>query len=388
MKVLGIETSCDETGAAILEKKGENIKVLSNVVASQVKLHEKYGGVFPALAKREHQRNLAPVLKEALKNSGLLMLNAEFQMPNKCQTAKCQNLEKILARDETFSKTTKSFLQKYKKPAVDAIAVTAGPGLEPCLWQGINFAKALGIWWNLPVIPINHIEGHLLASSIDGSALKFPLLSLIVSGGHTQLILAKNFGKYKIIGETRDDAAGECFDKTARILGLSYPGGPAISAAAAKNKDAGKTKYDIKLPRPMLYNNDYDFSFSGLKTAVLYDFKKRASKIKKSTAYIEAMSAEIQQAIIDILVKKTLRAGKDFHAKTIILGGGVAANQELRQQLKAKIGKCLPSVDFCVPPISFCLDNAAMIALAGFHHLGKKPQWQKIKANGNLRINE
>lgn len=138
----------------------------------------------------------------------------------------------------------------------------------------------------------------------------------------------------------------------------------------------------------MLYNNDYDFSFSGLKTAVLYDFKKRASKIKKSTAYIEAMSAEIQQAIIDILVKKTLRAGKDFHAKTIILGGGVAANQELRQQLKAKIGKCLPSVDFCVPPISFCLDNAAMIALAGFHHLGKKPQWQKIKANGNLRINE
>ncbi len=394
MKILGIETSCDETGIAILKKQGEKIEILSNVVASQVKLHQKYGGVFPALARREHQRNLAPVLKRALLKANLLKIqNPKRQITN----SKSETLEKILARDKAFFQITKKFLQRYKKPAVGAIAVTIGPGLEPCLWQGINFANALGLWWDLPIIPINHIEGHLLVnwlkpinknpeSQAPNPKKEFPLLALIVSGGHTQLILMKNFGKYKIIGETRDDAAGECFDKTARILGLGYPGGPAISVEAAKAKKMDTAKYNIKLPRPMFYSKDYDFSFSGLKTAVLYDFKKRSPQVKKSPQYISAMSAEIQQTIIDVLVKKTILATKDFHIKTIILGGGVAANQELRQQLKTKIEKYLPSADFHIPPISLCVDNGVMIALAGFYHLEENLIWQKIKANGNLKV--
>jgi len=397
MKILAIETSCDDTGIAILEAKG--IKnpafcILANVVSSQVKLHRKYGGVYPSLAKREHQKNLIPVLKKTLEESNFL--KSKVNPPAGGQSLKLKTLKEILEREEYLFKQLKNFLLKYEKPKVDVIAVTIGPGLEPCLWAGVNFAKALGFWWNLKIIPINHIEAHIMVNFIDQSQKSirrladksqklFPAISLVVSGGHTQLAVMKNFGEYRIIGETRDDAAGECFDKTARILGLGYPGGPVISTEASKLQTTNN-KLHIKLPRPMINSKDYDFSFSGLKTAVLYDFKTRSSKTKKSKKYIREMAKEIQQSAVDVLIKKTLRATKDFRAKSIILGGGVTANKELREQLSKKIEKELPNVIFLKPLIQFCTDNAAMVAASAYFKKNKVVNWKFIQANANLRI--
>ena len=341
---MAIDTSCDDTSIAVLEVKNKKFKVLSNIVSSQVKLHQKYGGVYPSLAKREHQKNLPLVLKKALR-----------QVPG-----------------------THLVRTRY-------IAVTVGPGLEPCLWQGINFAKKLAEKWGALIIPVNHIEAHLLINFIEQRP-KLPAIALIVSGGHTQLILVKDIGKYKIIGETRDDAAGECFDKTARILGLPYPGGPAIAAEANKLRIKDK-KSGIKLPKPMLYSKDYDFSFSGLKTAVLYAWKKQPKKIRKSKKYTRQMAKEIQQAIIDVLIKKTIRATKDFRAKTIILGGGVAANKELRKQLQKKIKKEIPNALFLIPNSNLCTDNALMIAITAYFHQKQATQkYYKIQAKANLRL--
>jgi len=222
-------------------------------------------------------------------------------------------------------------------------------------------------------------------SSIFDFQKLFPAICLVISGGHTQLILMKNIGKYKIIGETRDDAAGECFDKTARILGLDYPGGPAI-AAEAQNFKLQSLDFKIKLPRPMIHQKNYDFSFSGLKTAVLYNFKNQLPKIRKSKKYIQAMSAEIQQAIIDVLLKKTIKAAKKYKAKSIILGGGVAANKELRKQFERKIKKEIPNSKFQVPSPEFSTDNAVMIGIAGYFNIKKAKNWEKIKADANLKI--
>ena len=301
--------------------------------------------------------------------------------------------------------------------------------MEPCLWQGVNFAKTIAYLWDLPIIPTNHIEGHIIANWLKPISSKskiknqkskiqlkikklLPAICLVVSGGHTQLILMKDIGKYKIIGETRDDAAGECFDKTARILGIGYPGGPAIAKMATKYKmptvrplfahcshtahstqqdtkyKIQDTKYKIHLPRPMIYQKNYDFSFSGLKTAVLYDFKKQSSKVRKSKEYIKEMCSEIQQAVIDVLIYKTLKAVKDFKVKTIILGGGVAANEELRKQFNYQLKTINYKLKFLVPPKIFCTDNAAMIAVVAYFHWqkGETKNWEDIKTNANLRI--
>ncbi len=352
MKILAIETSCDDTCIAILKSEinGKNFEILSNIVSSQVKIHAKYGGVFPSLAKREHQKNLPMVLRKALRVA--------------------------------------------KNPKIDAIAVTVGPGLEPCLWTGINFAKELAEKMNLPIIPVNHIEAHILANflntryKIQNTKQLSPAICLVVSGGHTQLILMKGIGKYRILGETRDDAAGECFDKTARILGLGYPGGPIIAVKAAEfrilNIESG-----IKLPRPMLSTKDYDFSFSGLKTAVLYLVKNLRSEKKLTQKMVQEICFESQQSIIDVLIKKTMKAAKDFKAKTIILGGGVAANEELKRQLKQKIEKEIPRTKYLVPGTEYCTDNAVMTAITAFSHLIRKTKnWKKMIANANLRIDE
>jgi N6-L-threonylcarbamoyladenine synthase len=346
MRILAIETSCDDTCAALVEVNNSKFKILSNIVSSQVKLHAKYGGVYPSLAKREHQKNLPHIFKKAVQGK-------DFH----------------------------------------SIGVTIGPGLEPCLWQGINFTKEIAERYNKPLIPVNHIEAHILTNFIEKKLKNyFPAACLVVSGGHTQLILMRDIGKYKLIGETRDDAAGECFDKTARILGLGYPGGPIIATEALKTKSETSTfKIRIKLPRPMLYTKDYDFSFSGLKTAVLYEFKKQSPKIRGSKNYIRMMCAEIQQAIIDVLIHKTIKAAKSFKARSVILGGGVAANEELRRQFKEKIEKEIPNCGFYLPDPDFCTDNAVMTAIAAyFQKKRKKPfvkkNWQKIKANANLSI--
>ncbi|MDP2664995.1 MAG: tRNA (adenosine(37)-N6)-threonylcarbamoyltransferase complex transferase subunit TsaD [bacterium] len=352
MRILSIETSCDETAIAVVEAKGKKpaFLVLSHVVASQAKLHAKYGGVYPTLAKRQHQINLPLALSKAIKKAGS---------------------------------------QKTWRP-LDAIALTVGPGLDPCLWTGIEFAKSLAKQWDVPIIPVNHIEGHLIISLMENEESKFkmpnakttfPAIALIVSGGHTQLILVKGIGKYKILGETRDDAAGECFDKTARILGLGYPGGPVIAALAAKIQ-MPKSKLQIKLPRPMMHTKDYDFSFSGLKTAVLYDYQSRSLKVRKSKEYIRAMAQEIQQAVIDVLVAKTKRAAEDLEAKSIILGGGVAANTELRKQLAHKT-----RYPVLVAKKELCTDNGLMIALAGYFNRKKKTKkYGRIVSKPNLTI--
>ena len=343
MLILAIETSCDDTCAAVIKiKKNRKFEILSNVVSSQVKLHSKYGGVFPSLAKREHQKNLPVVVRKALKEA--------------------------------------------KNPKINLIAVTSGPGLEPCLWTGINFSKELSKKMKLPVVSINHIEAHILANIIDKkSKLLFPALCLVVSGGHTQIILMKSIGKYEILGETRDDAAGECFDKTARILGLGYPGGPIVAKKAAELKSK---KLKINLPRPMIHQKNYDFSFSGLKTAVLYEVKKRPLKIRKSKQYVQEMCAEIQQAIIDVLIRKTIIAARDYRVKSIILSGGVASNEELRKQFQSATSNQCSKIVLSLPPKNLCTDNAAMVAVAGYLNQQKKKHWKEIKANANLKIGE
>jgi N6-L-threonylcarbamoyladenine synthase len=388
MKILSIETSCDDTGIAILEvSEKRDFKVLGNVISSQIEIHKKYGGVFPAMAKREHQKNIIPVLTKALKESSLL--NTE-KSPNK---VKLEELKSIFEREPELFKKIVPFLKKYQKPDVDFISVTNGPGLEPCLWVGVNLAKALSYFWNIPVIPVNHIESHILVNYLSHKDIKFPAIALVVSGGHTQIILVEEsfdsaqdkILKYKILGETRDDAAGECFDKAARILGLEYPGGPIISKLA---EEALLSPTSQKLPRPMINTKDYDFSFSGLKTAVLYHHQKQKKSIQKNKQYIANMCAEIQQSIIDVLLKKTMQTAKDFNAKTIILGGGVSANHELKTQFLIRIKEEMPETEFLFPEIDHSTDNGLMTAITGYFHRTKKIGWKNIQADGNLRISD
>jgi N6-L-threonylcarbamoyladenine synthase len=435
MKILAIETSCDDTCVAIIEAKGKNLpdfNVLSNVVSSQIKVHQKYGGVYPSMAKREHQRNLTSVLERAIK----AVSNEQRIANNRSQTStwswksdfgekengrltsgegknrrlalnsRERVIEKILVREEYLSKALKRFFEKYSKPDIDAIAVTHGPGLDPCLWVGVNLAKALSYMWGITLVPVNHIEAHILVNWLmlarqtdtnqnKANKLKiknlFPAICLIVSGGHTQIILMQDIGKYKILGETRDDAAGECFDKTAKILGLSYPGGPIISKLAEKAKkfqDTRTRNAEINLPRPMLNQKNYDFSFSGLKTAVLYNFKSVSKPKRISKKYIGAMCSEIEQAILDVLIAKTIRASKEYKVRTIILGGGVASNKKLRQQLGRAIKKQLPQINYLKPAVKLCSDNAVMVGVAGYFGFlkGKTKNWKKIEAKPNLRI--
>ena len=342
--ILGIETSCDDTAIAILEIKKKKFKVLSNIVSSQSKIHAQYGGVYPLLAKREHKKNLPIVLEQALK--------------------------------------------KAKNPKLDLIAVTIGPGLEPCLWQGINFAKELAKNLDIPLIPVNHIEAHIFANFIKNQILKpeqiFPAICLIASGGHTQLILIKKWEEYEILGETLDDAAGECFDKTARILGLRYPGGPAIEAQASQYKSS-KLGCEIKLPRPMIHKKTYNFSFSGLKTAVLYHYQKQDKKTQKSKKYIKAMAKEVQNAIIDVLMERTFRAAQNYRVKSIILGGGVTANKELRKRFQKEAKKL--KLRLLLPDKKQATDNALMVAVAGYYNwLKQEKKKVPIEAKANLRL--
>ena len=350
MRILAIETSCDDTCVAILKARSKtwaSFKILSNLVSSQIEIHKKWGGVWPYLAKREHQKNLPLILEKAIKEAG--------------------------------------------KPKLDLISVTVGPGLEPCLWVGINFAKKISRKEKLPLVPVNHIEAHILANLIEKKSKAqiqnlIPAVCLVVSGGHTQLILMREWGEYKILGETRDDAAGECFDKTARILKLGYPGGPIIAKFAEEVKETDRKKFPVGLPRPMIDQKNYDFSFSGLKTAVLYNFKNQSDQTRKSKKYIRAMAFEIQQAIIDVLIQKTVRAAKNFKVKSVMLGGGVAANNELRKQFQKTCRK--NNFKFMVPDPKYCTDNAAMVAVTGYFRWLKKDHLSKkrIRADSNLRI--
>ncbi len=376
MRILGIETSCDETAVCLIEAAGDfgpsfEWETLGNALISQAKLHEQYGGVFPNLAKREHAKNLVPLLSRVVREDG----STSFE-----ETP----LRELLHREPELCEQLIPFLKTHAKPDIDTVAVTYGPGLEPALWVGINFAKALSLVWNVPIVAVNHMEGHIVMSMMEEKALaqfEFPVLSLLISGGHTELVLSKEFGKYEVVGQTRDDAAGEAFDKVARLLGLEYPGGPEISRLAVEARN-GNEKSEIKLPRPMMNEDNFDFSFSGLKTAVrrIVDGKELSEEEKKGIA------REFEDAVADVLVSKTLRAAEAFGVQTIVVGGGVSANAEIRRRLASELSTI--NCQLLVPPPELATDNAIMIALAGYFHAQKKEfaDPTTLAANGNLKL--
>lgn len=384
--ILAIETSCDETALALVEAKGglkkPRFQILKNIVSSQVAVHRPFGGVVPNLAKREHIKNLPIILKKIFSISG---------SPTSIN----------------YRNITKSDFQK-----IDLIAVTVGPGLEPALWTGINFAEELAQKLKKPLIGANHLEGHLYSNWLPQSyetksrKIEFPAIALIVSGGHTILLRMTSTTKWKKLGETLDDAAGEAFDKVAKMLGLPYPGGPEISKLAEKGNPSA-----VKFPRPLLnpknMKDKYNFSFSGLKTSVLYHLRNAQRDPKnpntselpenkrnnfgtfESNSGISGrmradIAASFQQAVIDVLTRKTIRAAQEYKVKSILLCGGVAANRPLRDELKAKSEE--RKVKFVVPDFEFNTDNAAMIAAAAYINLLSKKKSPKLEAQGNLTI--
>jgi N6-L-threonylcarbamoyladenine synthase len=395
MKILAIETSCDETAIAVLEIKGKTttpkITRLAHSVASQIELHAQYGGVFPMMAKREHAKAFVPLLLASLKKAKLAK-KSKKALPEKI----IAKVRSILEREPEMSDTMVAFLSEIAQPSIDVIAVTTGPGLEPALWVGVNAAKALALAWDIPIIGVNHMEGHVLSvlvqekrkgqKTFTAEKLHFPVLSLLVSGGHTELVLMKDWRHYKKIGATRDDAAGEAFDKVARMLELPYPGGPKISALAHTQRGKNVIPKEYALPRPMITSNDFDFSFSGLKTAVLYLLKKISVHTDEIKAHI---AHEFENAVVEVLTHKTLRALKKYKCTTLVVGGGVASNTHLRTTLTREVKKTFPKMKVYFPEKELATDNAFMIGIAGyFEYLktkkGKRPE--SLRAQGNLSL--
>ncbi len=396
MRILSIETSCDETAIAIVEAEGDEqhaeFTVLGNALLSQIDIHKEYGGVFPALAKREHAKNLVPILEAALEEAELLHEDMQV-IPEEMRSA----IAKILEREPGLEEQFFAFVSECEPPAIDAIAVTAGPGLEPALWVGINFAKALGLLWDTPLVAINHMEGHILSAlasersdlnarfqgrTLEIKDAQLPVLALLISGGHTELVLMQEWLQYEIIGQTRDDAVGEAFDKVARMLNLPYPGGPEVSRLAETVRTEGRT-HDITLPRPMLHDATCDFSFAGLKTAVLYMLKAKTDITAKEKEHI---AHEFENAVADVLWKKTSRALTETNARTLVIGGGVSANTHIRRTFAEKMSQEYPSVALHIPAASLTTDNAIMIALAGFYRARREDVAKDILASGNLSL--
>jgi len=394
MKILAIETSCDETAIAIVEATGDaqsaEFTVLGNALLSQIELHREYGGVFPALAKREHAKNLVPILEAALEEAELLHEDTQA-IPEEIRRA----IAKILEREPGLEEQFFEFVSECEAPEIDAIAVTAGPGLEPALWVGINFAKALALLWDKPLVAVNHMEGHILAAlatekkhseEFSISNFQFPILALLISGGHTELVLMKDWLQYELIGQTRDDAVGEAFDKVARMLGLPYPGGPEISRLAESIR-LQPTPYNLPpaftLPRPMMNDATCDFSFSGMKTSVLYLLKDMPDITDEEKQHL---AREFEDAVADILWKKTARALEETNAQTLVIGGGVSANTHIRRTFTEKTRDERSDVALRIPSAALTTDNAIMIALAGFYRASRKEFMTDITANGNLPL--
>ena len=364
MYILGIESSCDDTSVALLKCSPQGHIIISEKTASQIDIHKKYGGVVPEIAGRLHAEKIIPLVEETLK----------------------------------------------KQPKPDAIAVTTGPGLVTGLLVGATAAQTLSYATNIPLVGVNHLEGHIHSvelapeGALGEPIANFPAMALVVSGGHTELILMEDRGNYKILGSTKDDAAGECFDKVAKLLGLPYPGGPQISKLGRTGNPQA-----INFPRPMIEQENCDFSFSGLKTAALYwlrDHPVILSETKDPLTLpskgilrsaqndkivtINDFCASVEQAIVDILIIKTLRAIENCRPKTTILAGGVAANQKLRKTLAQKMSSKYPLSAIRVPELAYCMDNGAMIAAAGYYHARNKKftPWSELAVNPNWKINQ
>lgn len=388
MIILGIETSCDETAVCLLESRatetGIEYRVLGSLIHSQIDIHKEYGGVFPMMAKRTHAENLVPLLEKLITQSGIATKTVTEQLDEKILEQELVLKDKLLASSLITS-----------QPKIDAIAVTYGPGLEPALWVGINFAQALGKLWGVPVYPENHMEGHIVSTLINENptttwntihTITYPALAVLLSGGHTELVAIEHLGNYRIVGRTRDDAVGEAFDKVARILGLAYPGGPEVSRRAALAR-TNQLPHTIDLPRPMLHSKDLDFSFSGLKTAVLYLVKETSHNGEKelSENFINELCREFEDAACEVIEKKTRGALDASGAQTLIVGGGVIANTLLRtmfDRLAKEYG-----ISLYIPTQHLSGDNALMIALAGSLHVlrGEQPV-PFTQALGNLRL--
>lgn len=388
MRILSIETSCDETAVAILEGSGDEtgarFRTLGNALLSQIDIHKEYGGVFPMMAKRAHAKNLTSLLASALEEAELMHESAQ-ELPE----GRDEEIRMMLEREPEMADALLDFLKETERPDIDAIAVTHGPGLEPALWVGINFARVLSLAWNIPIVPVNHMEGHLLAAltKVEGDELAFdgsnrPILALLISGGHTELVLMKDWLSYTLLGQTRDDAVGEAYDKVARMMGLPYPGGPEISKLADKDhEDAGTNPFT--LPRPMLDADNLDFSFSGLKTAVLYLIKAKGelSKLEK-----EQMARAFEDAVAEVLWKKTARALEESGAMTLTIGGGVSANARIRRDFTKNIAREFPEATLVIPPRELSTDNAVMIAIAGYFRALRKEFAKDIRASGTLSL--
>ena len=438
MIILGIETSCDETALSVIESTNRtDITVLADKTLTQIALHQQYGGVFPNMAKREHSRNLVPLLKTVLEEAGFE--NPKHEIRNSKQNrkpkseilnAKRSTLDALLEREPELLEQFLEFIPTIEKPPIDAIAATVGPGLEPCLWTGINLAKALSLVWDIPIVPVNHMEGHIFSSMLvrkeisnspnylisnenpkdelgtlgtakgKSSAVlhnsqfilhspSYPSLALLISGGHTELVLIKKDFEYEVIGHTRDDAVGEAFDKVARLLGLPYPGGPQISRLAEELRTSllHNSKFilhGITLPRPMLHSPDFDFSFSGIKTSVLYLIKKLP---ELTDALKKEIALEFENAVTEVLIAKTKKAIEQFGAQTLLLGGGVVANGHIRREFE-KLAK-EQTVPIFIPEKSLTTDNALMIAVVGAVRAGGKiAHSSELSAKGNLCIDD
>ncbi len=387
MIILSIETSCDETAVSFVEAVGEfpnaKYEILGNALYSQIEIHREYGGVFPTLAKREHIATIVPMLEAATAEAGL-----KQDKPAPLSAEVVSKLHEVLAREHGLADQLVSYHNSYGLPPVNAITVTSGPGLEPALWVGVNFAKALGMLWDVPVVPVDHMEGHILAAAFDGHHLKpvtFPALSLLVSGGHTELILMRAWGEYEKIGATRDDAVGEAFDKVARLIGLPYPGGPEVSRLARVAREAKLPPF-ADLPTPMLKSDDFDFSFSGLKTAVRYAIGNRVL----SDTDKQALARDFEDVVVKVLVTKVKKAIETLSVDTLIVGGGVAANTRLRDSLLTlATPQSYPDLSVYLPSPDLSTDNSIMIALAGHSRLneGLSPEsLTTLRADGNKSL--
>lgn len=388
MKVLSIETSCDETAVSIVEAEGDfphaTYQILGNALFSQVDIHREYGGVFPSVAKREHTKTLIPMLEKALEEADLL-----HEATRELLLSEHETVSETLQREPKLEAGLTAFLEHHARPDIDLIAVTNGPGLEPALWVGINLARSLAQLWDIPVIPIDHMEGHIIASVFNGEKvpdLTFPALALLISGGHTELVGMQTWGSYQVIGQTRDDAVGEAFDKTARMLGLPYPGGPEISKLAGIAREKNMSQY-VALPRPMLDSGDFDFSFSGLKTAVLYATRDKTLSDDDRAS----VACEFEAAITEVLLTKTVAAVEEHGAKTLILGGGVSANTHIRKTFGGYFKREHPELTLYLPDPKLTTDNSVMIALAGHARSTEAltPNLtSNIKASGNQTLTE
>lgn len=333
--LLAIESSCDETAAAVVRNGKE---VLSNVISSQIELHKLYGGVVPEIASRKHIENINQVIDEAMEESGLSYDN------------------------------------------IDAIAVTYGPGLVGALLVGVAQAKALSYALNKPLVGVNHIEGHISANYIENKDLKPPFLAMVISGGHTHLVMVEDYGKYSIIGKTRDDAAGETFDKVARAIGLGYPGGPKIDKLAMR----GNSKA-IEFPRAHIEGAPFDFSFSGVKSAVLNYIN--VAKMKDEKICVEDIAASFQESVVDVIVSHTIMAAKEYNVKSVALAGGVAANSGIREGMRKACDE--NGINLYYPSIGLCTDNAAMIGAAGYYeYINGIRHGLDLNAIPNLKIGE